>query len=421
MIFDQDNWQEIISTLKHNKLRSLMTAFGVFWGLLMLIVMLGSGTGLEHGVTKEFNERATNSTYIWTRKTSKPYQGFPRGRRYHFVNEDIRSLRLNIPEIEYLAPRNRLGGHRGADNVVRNGKIGAFTIYGDYPDVQHIQLLKITKGRFVNDLDVAQKRKVAVIGTRVHKILFEKGENPLGKYIQIKGIFFRVIGIFKTNSSGDDEEEDTQTVILPFSSFQQAFNYGNRIGWFAITSVKGVPVSVVEKKVLARLARNHHIAPDDQQAFGHWNAEKEYNKIQGVFFGINVLVWFVGISTLLAGIIGVSNIMLIVVKERTREIGIRRAVGATPFSIISQIMLETICLTSLAGYLGLVVGIAGIETLASLIAQGQIKMDMFDNPQVDFQIACIALLVLIVSGVIAGLIPAHKALSIKPVEAIRTE
>ncbi|MBF0278399.1 MAG: ABC transporter permease [SAR324 cluster bacterium] len=420
-MFDQDNWQEIVSTLKRNKLRSLMTAFGVFWGLLMLIVMLGSGSGLEHGVSKRFNDRATNSTYLWTRKTSKPYLGFPRGRRFQFENDDIQSLRHKIPEIEYLAPRNSLGGHQGANNVVRNGKVGAFTIYGDYPDVQHIQLLTMTKGRFINELDLAEKRKVAVIGTRVYKILFDKGEDPIGKYIQVKGIFFRVIGVFKTNRSGDDEEEHTQTVFIPFSSFQQAFNYGNRIGWFAITSIKGVPVSEVEKKAIALLARNHQIAPDDQQAFGFWNAEKEYNKINGVFFGINALVWFVGVSTLLAGVIGVSNIMLIVVKERTREIGIRRAVGATPFSIISQILLETICLTSIAGYFGLVLGVAGIELLASLIARGQIKMDMFDKPQVDFQMACIALLVLIFSGALAGLIPAHKAVSIKPVEAIHTE
>lgn len=421
MVFERDNWQEIFNTLQKNKLRSLMTAFGVFWGLLMLIIMLGSGTGLENGVIQEFKERATNSVYIWTRKTSKPYKGFPRGRKFHFVNDDINSLRQNISEIRHLAPRNRLGSHRSTDNVTRNGKTGAFSIYGDYPDIQHIQLLKITQGRFINHLDISEKRKVAVIGKRVRKILFEKGEDPIGKYIRIQGIFFRVVGAFKTNKYGDDEEEDTQTVIVPFTSFQHAFKRGNRIGWFALTSIEEVPASLVEEKALALLARNHQIAPDDRQAFGHWNLEKEYKKVVDVFFGINALVWFVGISTLLAGIIGVSNIMLIVVKERTREIGIRRAVGATPRAIIAQIMLETVFLTAIAGYLGLLVGIVSIETVASLIANQQIEMELFTNPQVDFSVALTAVLILILAGVFAGLIPARRAVQIKPVEAIRAE
>ncbi len=421
MIFDQDSWQEIISTLKKNKLRSLMTAFGVFWGIFMLMIMLGTGTGLENGVTQELSERATNSVYIWTRKTSKPYQGFPRGRHYHFVNEDIDKIRRNIPEVEYLAPRNKLGSYRSTDNVVRKDKAGAFSIFGDYPAIQNVLLLKLTQGRFINQLDLQEKRKVAVIGSRVYKILFEKGENPLGQYIQIQGIFFKVIGVFKTNRTGDDEEEDTQTIFVPFTTFQHAFNYSNRVGWFAMTSAKGIPASVVEKKVMALLARNHHIAPDDERAFGRWNAEIEHNKVMRVFFGIDALIWFVGISTLLAGVIGVSNIMLIVVKERTREIGIRRAVGATPRSIIGQIMLETICLTSIAGYLGLFAGVVIVEFFSYFMAKGGIKMELFRNPEIDLNVATIALFVLIISGAIAGLIPAHKAANIKTVDAIRTE
>ncbi len=398
-----------------------MTAFGVFWGIFMLMVMLGTGTGLEHGVTQELSDRATNSVYIWTRKTSKPYQGFPRGRHYHFVNEDIEKIRRNIPGVEHLAPRNKLGSYRTTNNVVRKGKAGAFSIYGDYPAIQSILLQKITKGRFINHLDLQEKRKVAVIGSRVYKILFEKGDDPLGKYIQIRGVFFKVIGVFATNRSGDDEEEDTQTIFIPFTTFQHAFNYGNKVGWFAMTSEKGTSAAIVEEKVMALLARNHHIAPDDKRAFGRWNAEIEHNKIMDVFFGVEALIWFVGISTLLAGVIGVSNIMLIVVKERTREIGIRRALGAAPRSIIGQIMLETISLTSIAGYAGLLAGVVMVEISSYFMAKGGIKMELFRNPEVDLNAATIALLVLIISGAIAGLIPAHQAVNIKTVDAIRTE
>jgi len=419
MFFDIDIWQEIISTLKRNRLRSFLTAFGVFWGIFMLIIMLGVGTGLENGTTQEFKDLATNSVFLWTNATTKPYKGFPRGRRFYFDTEDITALRNSINEIEHLAPRNQLGGHRAATPVLRKQKDGAFNVYGDYPDIFNIMLMEMTSGRFINTLDLAQNRKVAVIGTRVYELLFEPGEQPIGKYIEIKGIYFKVIGVFKTFSTGDDAESRSQTIYVPFTTFSRAFNYGNFVSWFSITSQKNVPVSIVEKKAISLLAARHSIAPDDVHAFGHWNAEKEYKKLTGLFVGVNTLIWFVGICSLIAGVIGVTNIMLVIVKERTREIGIKRAIGATPASIVRQILFESVLLTSLAGYFGLVAGVGILEAVSELIGKGNTDKSLFLNPGVDLNIALTALTVLILSGLIAGLIPAKRAVDIKPMDAIR--
>ena len=419
MIFDKDNWQEIFSALKKNKLRAVLTAFGVFWGVFMLIIMLGSGNGLQNGVIKDFKKIATNSVFIWPRRTTVSYEGFPKGRRFRFNNDDIKALKDNIPEIEYIAPRNKLGGHRGISNVSRGQKNGAFSIYGDFSEIYFIKLMDIADGRFMNYLDIKEKRKVAVIGARVFKILFGPGEEPIEKYIKIQGVHFKVIGVFNSKAVGDEEEEENQAIYIPFTTFQQAFNFGNRVSWFSLTSVKHVPVSKVEKKAIALLAARHHVAPEDKLAFGHWNTEKEFQKFVSLFRGIRVLVWFVGTMTLIAGIIGVSNIMLVIVKERTREIGIRRAVGATPWKIISNIILESILLTAFAGYFGLVVGVGMLEAVSKGLRIFGRSTDMFQNPGVDFQIAIIALIVLIVSGILSGMIPAHRAVSIKPVDAIR--
>ncbi|MDY6790435.1 MAG: ABC transporter permease [Thermodesulfobacteriota bacterium] len=419
MIFDKDNWQEIFSALKKNKLRAVLTAFGVFWGVFMLIIMLGSGNGLQNGAIKDFKKIATNSVFIWPRQTTISYKGFPQGRRFRFNNDDIKALKDNIPEIKYIAPRNKLGGHRGINNVNRGEKNGAFSIYGDFPEIYFIKLMDITDGRFMNHLDLKEKRKVAVIGNRVYKILFGPGEKPIEKYIKIQGVHFKVVGVFNSKAVGDEEEEENQAIFIPFTTFQQAFNFGNRVSWFSLTSVKDVPVSKVEKKAIALLAARHHVAPNDTLAFGHWNTEKEFLKFVGLFRRIRILVWFVGTMTLIAGIIGVSNIMLVIVKERTREIGIRRAVGATPWKIISNIILESVLLTAFAGYFGLVAGVGMLETVSKGLKMFGRSTDMFQNPEVDFQIAVIALIVLIISGILAGMIPAHRAVSIKPVYAIR--
>lgn len=414
-LFDLDNWQEIFHTLKKNKLRSLMTAFGVFWGLFMLVIMLGTGAGLKNGVTSDFDDFVTNSVFIWGKRTTVPYRGFPRGRRIRFVNRDIENLRQNIPEIAYMTPRLR---HNEA--VTYQGVSEEFEINGDYPDVQHIQLLNIINGRFLNELDIQDKRKIAIIGRRVQNTLFGR-TNPIGEYIQIRGVFFQVVGVFKVNQTGEDATETEESIFIPFSTLQQVFNHGDRVGWFSLTSIEGVPVSIVEEKAIALLSRNHQVAPHDKRAIGHWNAEAEFNKVMNIFVGVNALVWFVGVSTLVAGVIGVGNIMLIVVKERTKEIGIRRAMGASPWSIIQQILLETIFMTSISGYLGLLSGVALIETVSTFTQEGFAGSQMFRNPEVDLQVVLTALVILVISGALAGIIPAQRAISIKPVDAIRSE
>jgi putative ABC transport system permease protein len=421
MWLDPDNWQEIFNTLQKNKIRSLLTAFGVFWGIFMLIIMLGSGKGLENGVTSDFSGTATNSVFLWTRNTTKPYKGYPAGRRFRFNNSDIAAIYKNIPEVEYLAPRNQLSNNANSNNVVYKLKTGTFSIYGDYPDIRNISLVDIVQGRYLNALDIKLQRKVAIIGERVLQELFEKNELAIGKYIRVKGIYFKVVGVYKSRDKDDPDERRSKAINIPFTTFQKAFNYGDSVGWFSMTAKKGSSAAQLRKDVMVFLANRHQVDPNDERAFGYWNMEKEYLKISRLFDGINFLIWFVGVFTLMAGIIGVSNIMLITVKERTKEFGIKRAIGAPPSSIITQIILETILLTSVSGYFGLVAGVGLIETVAAVLIHLNVNSTMFANPEIDFQVAITAIIVLIFSGALAGLIPANRAVSIKPVDAIRDE
>jgi putative ABC transport system permease protein len=422
-MFDRDRWQEIFHTLKKNKLRTFMTAFGVFWGIFMLIIMLGSGAGLENGVSSGMGNFATNSVFIWTQQTTIPYKGFPRGRRFNFRNDDIKALKDNIPEIKYMAPKIRgWSSGDGTNNTIRNYKTGAFSINGEYPDWNKIDPMEILQGRWLNDIDIEQKRKVAVIGTRVKEVLFEPDEDPIGEYIQIQGIYFQVIGVFRplnTQISFGGEKE--QSICIPMTTLQKTYNYGDIVGWFSITSKDNVPASVVEEKVLELMARRHDINPEDKEAFGHFNLQEGYEQMAGLFTGISGLIWIVGIGTLIAGVIGISNIMLVIVKERTKEIGIQRALGASPMNIMSQIITESVLLTSFAGYLGLVIGVGLVEGINYGLTKMGTENEMFKNPEVDFQVAVTALAILIVSGALAGLIPARRAVRIKPIDALRDE
>ncbi|MFZ4612925.1 MAG: ABC transporter permease [Bacteroidia bacterium] len=415
-MFDYNNWQEIFFTLKKNKWRSFFTAFGVFWGIFMLVIMLGSGKGLQNGTTADFNGMATNSFFVWAQSTSKPFKGFKRGREFDFNNDDIKAIKKEIPEVDVVSGRNQIGDYGGGSGVIHNAKSGSFSVMGDFPEFLKIQPLEKLNGRFINDLDIKEKRKIAVIGNRVAQELYKKDETVLGSVIKIKGINFQVVGIFQSNKS-DDGGEFAKTIYVPFTTFQSCFNLGNRVGWFSITSKENIPCSVVEIKVKDLLKKRHSIAPDDNQAVGSWNAEVQYKKMQGLFMGIQLLIWIVGIGTLLAGVIGISNIMLVVVKERTKEIGIKRALGATPFKIVGQLVQESLFLTFVAGYGGLVLGV-GVIQLVSNAMKGQ-EGGMFRNPEVDLNVALIALLILIIGGIIAGLIPAYRAIKITTVDALR--
>jgi len=419
-MFDLDLWSEIISALKKNRMRSFMTAFGVFWGIFMLIIMSGAGKALENGVLDGVRAFATNSAFFWTERTSVPYAGFQRGRRWHYDTEDIKYIRENVKEVEYLSPR-LFGNDQAGNNTIRGERNGAFNVYGDYPDYFKIDRWTPIQGRLINEIDMLQERKVCVIGERVLEVMFAKDENPIGQYLKINGVYFQVVGVIhaetRINIGGGKKEE---TIIIPFTTMQKAYNFGNVVYFFSVTAKKGTKVSDLEDKLKKILKDRHKIAPDDLQAIGSFNIEKQFIKFNALFLGIQILTWIVGIGTLLAGVIGVSNIMLVIIKERTQEIGIQRAIGATPRTVIKHIVAESVFLTVMAGYVGLSLGVGVLEILNRILESAGDKM-FFRNPQVNLSMALSALAVLVVAGIIAGLIPAKRAVSIKPIDAIRDE
>lgn len=419
---DLDRWQEIMIVLKKNKLRTFFTAFGVFWGIFLLVIMMGSGNGLRNATYAGFGDMATNSFFMWTQRTTIPYKGFPRGRFFNFRNSDTEAIREQVPEADLIAPKLQAWGFRGGgNNVVRGERSGAFDIMGDVPDFFKINPMDLVYGRFINQTDIDETRKVIVIGNRVYQEMFEAGENPLGEYLRIQGVYFKVVGVIRSKMSGHGAERDEGAVYMPFNTLQKTYNLGDRVGWYSITAKEGYSASEVEKKVKDLMKKRHHIHPDDDRAVGSWNMEKEFNKFNNLFMGINILVWIVGTGTLFAGVVGVSNIMLIVVKERTKEIGIQRAIGATPANIMSQVIIEAVFLTTLAGYIGLVFGVAIIEMVNRAIGNNQGGDMMFQNPEIDFNMALTALGILIISGIFAGMIPARRAVRIKPIDALREE
>ena len=414
-MFDLDKWQEIYMTMRKHKLRTALTAFGVFWGIFMLVLLLGAGRGLENGVKSLFGNLAKNSMFIYSRKTSIPYKGLKSGRNIKFTNEDLESIRKEIPELRYIAGGIGLYGDYSVSYGTANG---AFVVGGDMPELNDIRGLIIPQGRFINKIDIDEKRKIAVLGPRVVEVLFGK-EDPIGKYIKIKGVFFLVVGVFYIDNS--DGRNEVEKIYIPLSTLQHVFNAPNRIGTFALTPHNGFDPEDVERKVKNHLAGRHRVSPEDRSAIGGWNSGREAKKMQGLFTGINIFVWFVSIGTIIAGIVGVSNIMLIIVKERTKEIGIRKALGATPGSIISLIVQESIVITSVSGYLGLVVGVALLELIKYLMSLSPVKNPYFGNPEIDLNTALIATGILVFTGALAGLFPAMKAASINPIEALKDE
>jgi putative ABC transport system permease protein len=418
-MFDLDRWQEIYHVLSKNVLRTILTAFGVFWGMFMLVILMGSGNGLQTGVMGSFGSFATNSFFMWGQSTSMPYQGFRKGQQVVFTNGDTEALKRELTSAVVIAPKRQLGGYRSSSYVTRGKNSGnSFGVSGDVPEIMTISPKKITAGRWINNKDLEDKRKVAVIGSRVRDVLFETNENPIGEYINISGIYFLVIGVHDLEFTSGHNERDLESIITPLTTFQRAFNQGERVGWYSIMAKPEFTAGEVEKEARAILKKRHNIHPEDPRAIGGWNADTEFQKISGLFSAINVLVWIVGIGTLLAGIIGVSNIMLIVVKERTKEIGIRKAIGATPFTIVSQIILEAIILTGIAGYLGLSAGVALLDLVNSMMGEGG---GMFRNPTIDLQTALIFLSIIVFSGGLAGIIPSTRAAAVNPIIALRSE
>ena len=416
-MFDLDKWQEIYYSLKKHKVRTALTAFGVFWGIFMLVVLMGAGNGLRNGVMQDF-DIAKNAVFVWSNQTSLPYLGMQPGRNIHFKNRDINAIRYGVKEIEVITPRNHLNGDF---RVIRGDKSVSFQVYGDYPEYVKVKPMVITAGRFINQPDINDRRKIAVIGAQVKQRLYESHEDPIGTYIIIKGIHFKVVGTFDSPLRTDDAIEDVQTIYIPNTTMQQAFNQGENVGWFAFIPKADVPAAIIEEKVKLLLRQKHKIHPEDRSALGSFNVEKEYQEVQGLFSGIRAVSWLVSIMTIIAGVVGVGNIMLIIVKERTKEFGVRKSVGAPPWSIVSMIMLESLVLTGLAGYLGLLAGVSFVELINYALIEFDAQSEFFANPEIDINVSLIALLVLVMAGTFAGVIPARKAAQTNPVIALRDE
>ncbi|MAB56150.1 MAG: multidrug ABC transporter ATP-binding protein [Aequorivita sp.] len=420
-LFSRDSWAEIIEALSSNWFRTVMTAFGVLWGIFILVILLAAGNGLENGIKQGFNGMATNSMFMWAQTASQPYKGLPKGRRYNFKTDDVEAIKQQVPGLRFVSPRNQLGGFRGSNNVVRGLQTGAFNVYGDYPEIIQQQPMDITSGRFINYSDINEKRKVAIIGSGVQSALYEPNEEVIGSYIKINGVNFLVIGTYKKKGNNGDPEEMQKEIYVPFTSFSQAFNMGDIVGWMAITAEDGSSITNLKSQIFDVIKTRHTINPNDERAVGNFDLYQEYSKINGLFTALNFVAYFVGILVLLSGIIGISNIMLIVVKERTKEIGIRRALGATPWSIRAQVLLESIFLTIISGMAGIVLASAVLWFVNYQLGKMDTSEMMFINPSVNIGVVFIALTILIVSGLLAGLIPAQNAIKVKPVEALRTE
>ncbi len=419
-MFSKDRWKEILEVLSSNWFRTVLTAFGVFWGILILIILLAAGRGLENGIMADFGDIATNSMFIWTRRTTKAYKGLPKDRSFDFKLEDVPMLRERFPELRFISARNQLGGFRGGNNVIRGIKTGAYNIYGDYPEIINQDPMGITAGRFVNHNDIREKSKVAVIGEGVVSELYDAGEEVLGTYIKINGVNFMVVGTYKKRSNDGDGEEGQKQVFVPFTTFSQAFNQADNVGWMAITAKDGTSISDLKENIVGTLKEKHKVHPEDTRAIGYFDLYEQFNRIQSLFGAMRFIAYFVGILVLLSGIIGVSNIMLIVVKERTKEIGIRRALGEQPWSIRLQVLMESLVLTILSGMTGIAFGALFIFGVNSLLdASGPV--DMFANPSVSLGVVMAALAILTISGLLAGFIPAQSALRVKPIDALRDE
>lgn len=423
-MFDRDNWEEILEALTANVFRTVLTAFGVFWGIFILVILLAAGKGLENGVKKGFDGIATNTMFMWSQTTSKAYKGLPKTRRYDFKNSDVMALKEALPDLLYVSPRNQLGdSNNGTNNVVRGTKTSAFTIYGDYPELIKQQPMDIIKGRFVNQQDIKHNRKVAVIGKGVISGLYDKTEDPIGTYIKVNGINFMVVGVYYSkNQNNGGAEAEQKNIFVPFTTFQQVFNYGDKVGWMAITANDKTSITDLKPKIIEIIKERHSVNPKDDRAVGNFDLFERFNQVQGLFTILTFIAYFVGTLVLISGVIGISNIMLIVVKERTKEIGIRRALGATPGAIRRQILSESIFLTIISGMLGIAVATGVIAILNMVLASMPEDSDtMFANPTVDLGVVFVALLILVGSGLLAGFIPAQTAINVKPVDALRAE
>lgn len=411
---DFDSFSEILNVLTRNKSRTFLTGFGVFWGVFMLVGLVGGGDGLKEILNNNLAGFATNSAVVWAQPTTKPYHGFRKGRQWTLNYDDIKRLWAHVPELDVITPTiSRWGANATHDDRSASG-----IIKGVLPEMQKVSEPKMMYGRYINQMDISQGRKVCVIGKQVYKSLFPKGGDPCGDVIRIDSVYFSVVGVNYSDGNMNVNGNDQQAVFLPLSLVQQIYNRGHSVDIICVTGKPGVVMSDITDKIRHVIAKAHDVAPDDEKGVMVFNTEMMFSMVDNMFRGINMLIWLVGIGTLLAGAIGVSNIMMVTVRERTVEIGIRRAIGATPRNILSQIIQESILLTSIAGMSGILFVVLVLQGLEMANTTDGVAAAHF---QISFWTAIGAVVLLSVLGVLAGLAPALRAMSIKPVDAMRDE
>ena len=415
MRFDLDTYKEILDTITRNKSRSLLTGFGVFWGVFMLIVLMGGGQVLKELLQANFSGFATNTAVIWAQNTTKPYKGFNKGRSWQMEEKDLERLRQRMPELDVITPL-LFGGRK---NVVFADKSFSGSAQGVNSDYAKVSVPKMFYGRYINDMDVRQQRKVCVIGKQIYKNLFPGGGDPCGKTVRVDSTYYTVVGVdYRSGNGVDLGGQADETITLPLSVLRTAYNRGTAVDIIAVTGNKGVVMSKLSQRMRETIARAHSIDPTDEKGLMVFNTEVLFQMLDNLFNGVNFLIWLVGIGTLLAGAIGVSNIMMVTVKERTIEIGIRRAIGATPRMILSQIISESIILTLVAGMSGIIFGVAILQLIELANTTDGVLAAHF---QVNFWTAIFSALLISLLGGLAGLAPAWRAMSIKPVDAMRDE
>lgn len=415
---DLDVLDEILTTLARNRGRALLTALGVGWGTFLLVLMLGFGDGLEQGVIRNMRGTTTNAVYVWGRRTYMPYDGLQPNRPVRFVLDDAGAIEAQVPGVVTVAPRSQLGGYRDG-TVVRHGDhTGAFQVMGDTPAFAKVQIMRLEEGRWINQLDLDDRRKVTVLGRSVVDELFPDDPFPVGEAVEIQGVWFQVVGVFDSPRGDEQGDRESSTTHIPLTTFQQVFHQGDRVGWFALLGADDVDGEVLEQRVRALQAQRHRIHPDDSEAFGSWNAQKEFTRVRTLFGGIRMFTWVVGAATLLSGVVGVSNILLITIRERTKELGLRRAIGATPGDVIGMVMAEAITLTTLAGCVGLIGGVAAVEVVRWYVGPHHASLG---QPNLDVATLLGAAMLLVAGGAVAGLLPATRAAAIEPVQALRSE
>lgn len=417
-LFDRNTWQEIFGSISKNRTRTIITVIGVLWGIFIYIALSGAAKGLDNGFDKVFKTVAINSMFVWAQSTSMPYDGFKTGRQLQLKLEDVKTIENRIPEVQYIAPRITQGQF-GSDPVytVRGQKSGSYTLNGDYPIYTKIATKKIYDGgRFINQEDIDLSRKVIVIGERIEQELYEKEEEAVGTWLRVGNVYFQVIGVHKL-SQGVSFDSDS-AMFIPFTTYQKLYNSGDNIGYMCIAAYDDVDVVQVEKDIKTLLKNIHRVDPDDERAFGSFNLGEAFSKTMGFADGLTFMSLIVGIATILAGVIGIGNILLISVKERTKELGVRRALGATPAEVRNQIVMESVFLTVIAGILGIILG-AGVLALINSFTK---DIDFpYTNPTVPIPYVIGALVIMVVLGTLIGLIPAQRAVSIRPIEALREE